>query len=1629
MVCSLTGETNDQKNRDGTAIMTLEQMAEGDTPDRDEAEFINLVLAQAGEENGDSVDHDLVLPLARSIWELSTTRTLEKPLIRVSNIHGAGDDSSVGVLEVVTDDMPFLVSSVLAQMSEFDAEVSWVCHPILAVERDPETSLRTRVVGHRIEANGLDNALPNVVTESMILVVFDRSIDASLCAAIEQRIKKVLSDVRATVVDWQPMERRVAETIGQLEAVRGLKDQDWSEEVSEACSFLTWIADAHFILMGTRDYVRDMSNGGKLSAVEGSGLGVLADPNARVLRREGQMVSSTPAIEDFLAGPLPIHITKANVRSNVHRRVYMDYVGVKLFKDGQPIGERRFVGLFTSSAYNRMPEQIPLLRRKVQLVLERTEFATNSHNYNAVANILETFPRDELFQVSVPELAETTTGIMRLFERPRARAFVRHDRFDRFVSVLVFIPRDRYTTEVRERIGTILKEQFDGRISAFYPLLGDSPLVRVHFIIGRNIGPRPQLNIVEIEAKITDAVRSWGDSLRGALVAKHGEAQGRQLLSRYRDAFSVPYREAFSAEEAVEDIAKIDLLQPLPQTGVRVYRAPGDKASTLRIKIYRWSELIGLSQSLPLFENMGLCVETEYSYQVKPLDAPGGEAVWVHDFVMTHPRGEAFDFSAVKILIETAFPVLWRGEAEDDAFNKLIVEAALTWREIAMFRAVAKYLIQTGSALSQTYMEETLAAYPQLVRLFLRYFQLRFDPAMSGSISERIAESEELQADILKEMEGVQSLDQDRILRHFLDVLKNTLRTNYYQVTDIGQSRPTIAFKLDSQSLDLLPLPRPHVEVFVYSPRVEGVHLRFGPVARGGLRWSDRREDFRTEILGLVKAQYVKNSVIVPVGAKGGFVPKCLPTGSREEVQAEGIACYRLFISALLELTDNLQNDKPEAPPLRPGDTVIFDAPDPYLVVAADKGTATFSDIANELAVDHGFWLGDAFASGGSNGYDHKAMGITAKGGWEAVKRHFREMGTDIQTTPFSAIGVGDMSGDVFGNGMLLSRATKLVAAFDHRDIFLDPTPDPETSYKERERLFNLPRSSWSDYNKDLITKGGGVFSRSLKSIPLSREIQELLGTNEPSLPPHKLISTILKAPVDLLWFGGIGTYIKASDERHVEAGDAANDIVRVNAEDLRIKVIGEGANLGVTQKARIEYASAGGRINTDAIDNAAGVDCSDHEVNIKILLDTAAAQGHLSEDERNELLAEMTEDVSALVLRNNYNQTLAVSLAEDTTADDVDAHGRFIWALEREGRLNRTVEFLPSEDEMAERRAAGRGLTRPEISVLIAYSKIWLFDQIMDSDIPDESRLESILIDYFPAVLGERFKSQLLGHRLRREIIATELANEIVNIGGLTFMSRLIDITGSSVVSVVRAYIIARELFEVSRQCKLIDSLDSKLNTELQNRLYGDLRSLLRRHVAWMARRVEHETDGIDGLANRFGTGLATLKNALPEVETGFTRSIIDSTESDLLESGADESIAKPAALFAGLWSALDIVDIAGRCSTPVLDAFKSHEDISDALVLAPLLDAGMQLSADDHWERLAIRRMVEDLQQQHAALTVHVLKSHGQAEAWLTGMAPQIDRIRHAVDELTSSGNLSAAKLALAVGHIRDLAMQAAG
>ncbi|WP_342726748.1 NAD-glutamate dehydrogenase [Bradyrhizobium sp. B097] len=1600
--------------RDDKARSTLIRDAAGSVqPGKAPRSFAELLFGYTNVE--DLANHDALSLafLAEQAWEHVQQRTAGGADIRVVNPM-MPDGREISVLEILNDNMPFLFDSTTAELAEQGIEVTLVAHPILAVERDSQGKL-LRFHGEALPAG------VNGTRESLIHLHITRlDADADRQKLIDG-LTKTLNDVRACVTDWRAMRDRVEDAIKTFSSNPPPLPID---EVAEANQFLQWLCADNFTFLGVREYRFSPDSDASDDITTGKGLGVLRDPDAKVLRRGSEMVVMTSEIREFMHDPTLLIVIKANVSSRVHRRIRMDYVGIKLYTpDGRLEGELRVVGLFTSGAYTRSARQIPYVRHKVTRALQRAGFDPNSHSGKALMHILEEYPRDELFQVDVDTLYNFIMEILILYERPRVRALARVDKFDRFVSILTFIPREKYDTDVRTRVGAFLAQVYKGTLSASYVSFPEGALVRVHYIIGRYDGKTPVVERATLEAGISAIAATWADKLKAALTASTDGMRARMLTNRYAQAFSGGYTEVFGAEQAITDIATIEKLTPARPVAVSVHRDASEAdPKRFGLRVFSHDAPLSLSYRVPVIENHGLRVVNERTYQIAPRATPAPPPVWLHEMTIETSDGLPITITPeFSHRLEASIMAVVRDHAESDGYNGLILRTALGWREVSTIRALSRYLHQIRAPFTQDYMWETLRKNAAITASLVALFQTRLDPRLASTDAERSARETALLAEVEEQLKSVASLDEDRILRRFTNLVQATIRTNLWQIGEDGHPRPVISFKFDARRIDDLPAPRPLYEIFVYSPRVEGIHLRFGKVARGGLRWSDRPQDFRTEILGLVKAQQVKNAVIVPVGAKGGFVPKRLPPPSnRDAWLAEGTEAYRIFVRSLLELTDNLDGDIV----VPPESTVRHDGDDPYLVVAADKGTATFSDIANAISAEKNHWLGDAFASGGSQGYDHKKMGITARGAWEAVKRHFRELGTDIQTMPFTAVGVGDMSGDVFGNGMLLSPATKLVAAFDHRDIFIDPSPDPAISLAERKRLFDLPRSSWQDYNKSLISAGGGVFSRQLKAIPLAPEVRALLDLDKPQATPFEVMTAILKARADLLWFGGIGTYVRSAAESDDQAGDRANDPIRITGSDVRARVIGEGANLGVTQRGRIEAAQKGVKLNTDAIDNSAGVNTSDVEVNIKIALARLEREGRLSPADRNSLLAAMTDEVGTLVLRNNYLQSLALSLAERKGVAETGFLTRLMQSLEQRDLLSRAVEFLPDDAALTERTRRGQSLARPELAVLLAYAKLTLYDDLLVTSVPDDPYLARELSQYFPREVQDKYPRAVESHRLRREIIATSLANAVINRGGPACVVRLIDETDADIPTIVMAYVAVDECYGLKWLSDAIDALDTCIDGRVQLSLYASVQDLLLSRMVWYVRNVDFK-DGLETVVARFGPAIRQIVAGLDTALPPDLQAARAKRRQDLTDAGVPAGLAGELADLDALVSAPDIVTVAERTARPIGDAAATFFAAEANFRLDRIVAAARSVPANDYFERMAIDRAVEQIAGAERRLAADMLatgQSGQQAvETWLAAH-PEAARIRRSVEEIAASG-LTLAKLTVAANLLGDL------
>ena len=1564
-----------------------------DLADRDQADLCGAVVAH---------------------WRLARHRGRGEAKVNVYNPEREreGWTSPYTVVEVTSDDMPFIVDSVTMELSRQGYNIELIVHPVMRVVRDAEGEL-TQVLEPGATAFGF-------VTESVIHVEVAHESDPERLSVLRAGVELVLEEVRAAVEDWAQMRARTTALATEL---RRQAPPAEPHELAEAQAFLAWLADEHFTFLGYREYVLTPGEeSAELSVVEGSGLGILRGASPTPTK------TLTGKALALARSPQPLVLTKANSRATVHRPSYLDYVGVKQFApDGTVTGERRFLGLYTTTAYKTSPRDIPLLRGKVERVLSHAAFPPDSHDAKGLIDILESLPRDLLVQIDADDLFEIAIGILGLGERQRVRLFVTADQLDRFVACTLCLPRDRFNTENRQRAGRILAEAFGGDHVDWRLQLSESLIVRVDYIVHTPGGVPDTYDVAEIEARIAESTRAWTDQLRAVLIAAHGEQRGPELYTLYGEAFPPAYRADRSADTALLDVDRIEELLAAGQPIIDIYRRPAESEHMIRCQLLS-AKRVSLSDVVPTFEHMGAKVADERPYEVSPA---GLSPVWIYDFgLWCDPQGLAragTSFADVIIAV-------WSGRLEDDRLNGLVMGAGLTGREITIIRATLRYLRQATVAFSDSYMTETLLRHPTIAVALVRLFESRFAPDAADPVR-----TEALTAEIESEIDDVQSLDEDRILRSFLAVVLAMLRTNYFRV-DTGTDPPSrlgyLSFKLDPSKLAMLPRPRPRFEIFVYSPRVEGIHLRGGKVARGGIRWSDRREDFRTEVLGLMKAQMVKNALIVPVGSKGGFVVKRPPArGGAEALREEGIACYRTFLSGLLDLTDNYAGTA-VVPPER---VVRYDEDDPYLVVAADKGTATFSDIANDVSAAYGFWLGDAFASGGSHGYDHKAMGITARGAWESVKRHFRELGTDVQSEAFTVVGIGDMSGDVFGNGMLCSEHIRLLAAFNHAHVFLDPDPDPAASFAERRRLFSMGRSSWSDYDPAVISEGGGVHARSLKSIPITPQVREALGIEADRLSPTELIHELLCAPVDLLFNGGIGTYVKAAEETNADVGDRANDGLRVDGSELRCRVVGEGGNLGFTQRGRIDYAlrggpeQTGGRINTDAIDNVAGVNCSDHEVNIKILLGEVIAEAEMTDDERNDLLVQMTDAVGAQVLYDSYTQTQALSLAGAQAVSMLDVHARLIRRLEQVASLDREIEFLPSEKTIAARRSDRRGLVGPELATLMAYGKIFLYSELVESDLPEDPYLIRDLERYFPAPLPERFSEHIRHHRLRRELIATIVANQLVDRVGMTFAFRLAEETGARAPLLARAYAVAREVFDMRSFWDAVEALDNRIEAGTQLAMLIEGRRLVERAARWVVRAGPRAGIDVTAMTDRFAPAAQVLAAALPDVLLGLDREQFAERRGDLEAGGVPAELAHRVASMPALLSVFDIVVDAGTTGMEQAVVTDVYFGIGSRLGLDWLRDRILELPRTDRWQSLARAALRDDLYRLHRSLTREILLSsleYGAPEPlqdWLERNAEEVERADAVLADVKGSREYDTTTLPVVLRELRGLVADA--
>lgn len=1544
-----------------------------------------------------------------SHWNLARQRHPQEALIRVQNpnVEEHGWQSTHTVVEVIQPDKPFLVDSIRMALNRYGLTVHLIVHPVMRIERNADGSINQVFDAAEI---GDDTA-----NEACMYFEVDRQSDPKVLQELHDEIERVLQDINACVRDWLPMRERLRSIIEEVKLNQPPLDH---EQFEEDIAFLEWLDQDHFTFIGYREYSLERPKGkDSLRIIPDSGLGILSQSSGHEYSRSFDQLH--PRAKQKAHEPALLILTKSNSRATVHRPGYLDYIGIKRFDNkGKVIGEWRFLGLYTSAAYIRRATDIPMLRRKVQNVMRRSGLRPHSHSQKALLNIVETLPRDELFQCTDDELFDISRTILQLQERQRVRVIVRPDAYGRFVSCLIYMPRDRFNTDIRLRVQRIMGDVFSATEMDFSVWLTESVLARLHLILHLPPGKLPQYDIREIEKQIISIIQSWRDVLHGALNHEYGEERGNDYLKQYEEAFPASYQGDYPSEVAALDVKKLESLHDGRDLEMALYHPVEAPPEKLRFKLFHKEEPLSLSLLLPIIENMGLKVIDERPHRLYPA---GREMVWLHDVGMVYAYGGQLDIDQVRNIFQDAFLRIWYGEVENDGLNALVLRARLSWREVVVIRSCVKYLKQTGFPFSQSYMEQTLVEHPQIARMLVDLFLVRFDPDAqqeSGERSERICDA------MQRSLDEVPTLDADRILRRLFIVIQAMLRTNYFQLQD-NSPKSYLSFKLNPGKLPDLPNPQPEYEIFVYSPQMEGVHLRGGKVARGGIRWSDRLEDFRTEIFGLMKAQMVKNAVIIPVGAKGGFIIKQSLRGlERDAVNEKVVSGYKTFIRGLLDLTDNLVDDKP----VTPHRVVCYDEADPYLVVAADKGTATFSDTANAISREYGYWLDDAFASGGSTGYDHKKMGITARGAWESVKRHFRELGKNIQEEDFTVAGIGDMAGDVFGNGMLLSRHIKLVAAFNHKEIFLDPTPDPAASFEERQRLFDLPHSNWSDYDASLISDGGGVWSRNTKSIPLSEPVRVMLGVDAASMTPPELMSAILKAPVELFWNGGIGTFIKASDETHDDADDRANDALRINANQLRCKVIGEGGNLGMTQKSRIEFSGYGGRVNTDFIDNSGGVDCSDHEVNIKILLNKVVRDSLLSEDSRNKLLSDMTEEVARLVLIDNYQQSEALSLSEHLSPILLDEHGRLMRALERKQLLQRETWYLPSDELLSSRRSDGLGLTRPELAVLQAFSKIDLYQELLDSDVLNEDYLLNQLPVYFPSPIAENYTLYMNQHSLRREIIATFISNSMINRMGMAFPFRLQEHTGASIPEVACAYLVTRKIFDFPELWQQIAQLDNQVEASVQLDMLSTIRRLGNQATLWLLQNIPRPLD-IGETIERYSKHISSLVNVMPELVFEDDQQAMQDVANGYQKQGVPEGLAWRLAGLPYLFPVLDIVEAALQSDHESAFVARVFNRLGAELELHWLRDQINQLSKKEHWVRLARSALRDELYRLQRHLTGQVLAccsgtnaSQALIESWISCNRAVLERYMQRFVEF-KSGRVDLALISVALNEVQRL------
>ncbi|MBT3811276.1 MAG: NAD-glutamate dehydrogenase [Gammaproteobacteria bacterium] len=1506
-----------------------------------------------------------------------------------------GWQSSHTVIEVVSPDQAFILQSITMEINRYGFVNQLVFHPVYWVHRDK--------LGKLLEISKTE--FSGAVQESVLHIEINRQSDDKLIKQLKNSLQKILIDVCAATEDWSASLLRMESAISTLTAQKNC-------DLKESIEFLQWLKDDHFVFLGYREYrIIEQDQAYGFSVIENTGLGILRDSIASI--SEANFLPMSDDAYQLLNNDNPLLITKATSKAKVQRPVFMDYIGIKQYDAaGLVSGEIRFLGLYSSSAYSCELNSIPLVRSKMKALLQQSEFVNSSHTERALLFVINSLPRDELFQANLDDLSECVTGVLQLQERQRVRVFVRHEVYSHFVSLLVFVPRERYNTGSRIKIQEILLEIFQGSDLDFSVTLSESILARIHFIIHSKVKYCIDYDVKEIEQRIISSLSNWHDELEDELHFQYGEAEANSYLQAYKHGFSAAYREAVSARTALLDLKRLEQIERnnLSVLGFLYSPLTASGQKQLYFKLYCFGHIASLSRSLPMLENMGVKVCSEHPYEINKHNQ--NEPFWIHDFGLTYAYVDQLNLEVLKPRFQEAFEQCWLGRVENDGFNALVISASLSWQDINILRALYFYLRQIGITFSQSYVECTLVNNTSVVTLLINLFYQRFS-CNSENENTVAQESEQLTADIEMQIDQVKSLDEDRILRRYLNLILAAERSNFFKNAVDEQGVPYLSIKFNSARVNEIPSPVPYYEVFVYSPRMEGIHIRGGAVARGGLRWSDRREDFRTEVLGLMKAQMTKNSVIVPTGAKGGFVVKSVTT--KEAMATEGVACYRLLIRGLLDITDNYAvNDV-----IKPELVNCYDQDDPYLVVAADKGTASFSDYANELSLHYNYWLGDAFASGGSAGYDHKKMGITARGAWVSVQHHFASLGIDIQKKTFSVVGIGSMEGDVFGNGLLLSNKIKLIAAFNHESIFLDPNPHAENSFQERQRLFHLIKSKWTDYQPGFISKGGGVYSRHDKTVILSNEIKEALAINQTQLTPNELIKAILSAPVDLLWNGGIGTYVKADAELNSEVGDRVNDSLRINGGQLRCKIVAEGGNLGFTQLGRIEYALHGGCINTDSIDNSAGVDCSDHEVNIKILLNNLVLQGDLTAKQRDKLLESMTDQVADLVLSNNHQQNHAISMIQQESNIELSGLKQLIITLESRANLDCVLEKLPNNKVLQARKISGKGMTRPEISVLLAYTK-----QLLKTDLLSESRCinlnlyQHVLVGYFPTQLHSAYAEQIQQHRLGKEIVANQLINSLVNRLGIVFPHRFMQELNCSVAELVNTYNLVCRVFEIDTIWKMQNEQESNVSAQVREEIKLNIRRWVERAMYWF---VHNESK--DELAEHYVTSIEELDQGLSGLITKTEQKMLYQAVDKLIQSGVSASLALKIAQSDALFACLNAIKVQKKSKYSLAEVTKGLFFQAEVLNLYWLYQQILVLPKESTWEALSRRSMIEEFNQVSCVLLQCVLAEEehnitSKLEAWQKNNSATFERYMALVQTLQADDSVELEKIVVILG-----------